>query len=97
VTSLYGNEFEKSLNKEMINKVLFDEIDKKLITDLQDPTYENLMKIAINYSDGIIMGSENVSKKTVAYLKDYKKPILDFQPKDSFSESYVEFYNNLFD
>jgi starch synthase len=30
-------------------------------------------------------------------LKDYKKPILDFQPKDSFSESYVEFYNNLFD
>ena len=97
VTSLYGNEFDKSLNKEMINKVLFDEIDKKLITDLQDPTYENLMKIAINYSDGIIMGSENVSEKTIAYLKDYKKPILDFQPKDSFSESYVEFYNNLFD
>jgi starch synthase len=94
---LYGNEFDKSLNKEMINKVLFDEIDKKLITDLQDPTYENLMKIAINYSDGIIMGSENVSEKTIAYLKDYKKPILDFQPKDSFSESYVEFYNNLFD
>ena len=55
------------------------------------------MKIAINYSDGIIMGSENVSKKTVAYLQGYKKPILDFQPKDSFSESYVEFYNNLFD
>ena len=97
VTSLYGNEFDKSLNKEMINKVLFDEIDKKLITDLEDPTYENLMKIAINYSDGIIMGSENVSKKTVAYLQGYKKPILDFQPKDSFSESYVEFYNNLFD
>ena len=97
VTSLYGNEFDKSLNKEMINKVLFDEIDKKLITDLQDPTYENLMKIAINYSDGIIMGSENVSEKTVAYLQGYKKPILDFQPKDSFSESYMEFYNNLFD
>ena len=27
VTSLYANEFEKSLNKKMINKIIFDEID----------------------------------------------------------------------
>ena len=97
VTSLYANEFEKNLNKDMINKVLFDEIDQKNISDLKDPTYENLMKIAIDYSDGIIIGSENVSSKTIEYLKSYKNPILDFQPKDSFSESYTEFYNNLFD
>ena len=97
VTSLYANEFEKNLNKDMINKVLFDEIDQKSISDLKDPTYENLMRIAIDYSDGIIIGSENVSSKTKEYLKSYKSPILDFQPKDSFSESYTEFYNNLFD
>ena len=97
VTSLYSNEFEKNLNKDMINKVLFDEIDQKSISDLKDPTYENLMRIAIDYSDGIIIGSENVSSKTLKYLKSYKNPILDFQSKDSFSESYTEFYNNLFD
>ena len=97
VTSLYGNEFEKSLNNDMINKVLFDEIDKKSISDLKDPTYENLTRIAINYSDGIILGSENISPKTIKFLKDYKNPVLNFQPKDSFSESYLEFYNNLFD
>ena len=97
VTSLYANEFEKTLNKDMINKVLFDEIDQKSISDLKDPTYEKLMRIAIDYSDGIIIGSENVSSKTIEYLKSYKNPILNFQPKDSFSESYTEFYNNLFD
>ena len=97
VTSLYANEFEKNLNKDMINKVLFDEIDQKSISDLKDPTYENLMRIAIDYSDGIIIGSENVSSKTIEYLKAYKNPILNFQPQDSFSESYTEFYNNLFD
>ena len=63
----------------------------------EDITYENLIRIAIDYSDGIIIGSENVSSKTKEYLKSYKNPILDFQPKDSFSESYTEFYNNLFD
>ena len=97
VTSLYANEFEKNLNKDMINKVLFDEIDQKNISDLIEPTYENLTRIAINYSDGIILGSENISPKTIKFLKDYKNPILNFQPKDSFSESYLEFYNNLFD
>ncbi len=97
VTSLYANEFEKSLNDDMINKVLFDEIDRKNISDLKEPTYENLTRIAINYSDGIILGSENISPKTIKFLKDYKNPILDFQPRDSFSESYIEFYNNLFD
>ncbi len=97
VTSLYKNEFEKPFNKNMINKVLFDEIDQKSISDLINPTYENLMRIAIDYSDGIIIGSENVSSKTIEYLKAYKNPILNFQPKDSFSESYTEFYNNLFD
>ena len=34
VTSLYGNEFDKTLNKNMMNKILFDEIDDSYITEL---------------------------------------------------------------
>ena len=29
------------------------------------------------------------------YLKKFKNPILEFHPIDSFSESYMEFYNDL--
>ena len=96
ITSLYGNEFDKTLNKDMINKVLFDEIEEKHLKSLKDPSYENLMKVAIDSSDGIILGSENISPKINDYLKKYKNPLLDFQPLDSFSEPYIEFYNNLF-
>jgi len=95
VTSLYGNEFDKSLNKEMINKILFDEIEEKYVSDLKDPTYENLMKIAMNSSDGVIVGSESVSKKINKFLSNYKKPVLDYHSLDSFSDPYLEFYNNL--
>jgi starch synthase len=91
VTSLYANEFEKNLNKDMINKVLFDEIDQKSISDLKDPTYENLMRIAIDYSDGIIIGSENVSSKTIEYLKSYKNPILIFNLKIPFQNPTLNF------
>ena len=61
ITSLYGNEFDTPLNKSMLDKVLFDEIDNKLTVALGNPTYENLMKIAIDSSDAIIKGSENIS------------------------------------
>ena len=90
VTSLYGNEFDKTLNK-----ILFDEIDDSYISELSKPTYENLMKVAIDSSDAVIKGSENISSEINEYLKKYKKPILDFQPIDSFAEPYMDFYNNL--
>ena len=95
ITSLYGNEFDTSLNKSMLDKVLFDEIDNKHINALGNPTYENLMKIAIDSSDAIIKGSENISSEINDYLKNCKKPILDFQPIDSFSEPYIEFYDKI--
>ncbi len=95
VTSLYGNEFDKTLNKDMMNKILFDEIDNSYISELSNPTYENLMKVAIDSSDAVIKGSENISSGINEYLKKYKKPILDFQPIDSFAEPYMDFYNNL--
>ena len=95
VTSLYGNEFDKTLNKNMMNKILFDEIDDSYVSELSKPTYENLMKVAIDSSDAVIKGSENISTEINEYLKKYKKPILDFQPIDSFAEPYMDFYNNL--
>ena len=95
VTSLYGNEFDKTLNKDMVNKILFDEIDKSLINELSKPTYENLMKVAIDSSDAVIKGSENISSEINGYIKKIKKPVLEFQPVDTFAEPYMDFYNNL--
>ena len=88
-------EFEKSLNKKMIDKILFDGFDKKSVKHINSPSYENLMKIAIDSSDAIIKGSENIAPEIKTYLKNFKNPILEYEPIDSFSESYVEFYNKI--
>ena len=85
---------QKKLSGEQI-AAKFDEIEEKHVSDLKDPTYENLMKIAMNSSDGVIVGSENVSKKINKFLSNYKKPVLDYHSLDSFSDPYLEFYNNL--
>ena len=53
------------------------------------------MKVAIDSSDAIIKGSENISGEINDYLKKYKNQVLEFQSPDSFSEPYMDFYNKL--
>ena len=97
ITSLYKNEFDQALSDKMMKKIMFDEIDKGKVEVLKKATYENLMKVAIDFSDGLIIGSENISKEISNYLKQSKKPSLEYHPMDSFSDHYLEFYEKFLD
>lgn len=93
VTSIYNQSFEGALNKDMVNKIKFDNIEDDAINTLDEPTYNNLMKVAINHSDALIVGSENIPEDLDAYLKASDKPILEYKSKDEFGEAYTTFFN----
>ena len=93
VTSVYNQSFEGTLDKNMINKVKFDNVDESKIKDLQQPTYNNLMKIAIDNSDAIIKGSNELPTELNAYLDATEKPVLDYFPIENFADHDTEFYN----
>ncbi|WP_418511128.1 glycogen/starch synthase [Corallibacter sp.] len=93
VTSVYNQSFDETLNKDMHKKIQFDNIDKTAVKTLENPTYNNLMKVAIDHSDALIIGSEEIPDELTNYLKDSKKPVLDYKSKDEFSEAYTQFYN----
>ena len=69
-------------------------IDEDQIKVLGTPSYINLMKIAINHSDALIVGSESIPKDLETYLKESKKPVLEYKYKDEFGEAYTEFLNS---
>ena len=94
VTSVYNQSFDKTLNKDMFNKIKFDNIDETAIKTLEEPTYNNLMKVAVDYSDALIVGSEDVSDELSNYIKDSNKPTLEYKSKDEFGEAYSEFLNS---
>ena len=94
VTSVYDKSFDESLNKKLVDKILFDEINEDLIKGLKDPSYDNLMKNAIDFSDAIILGSQKISIDVQDHLKSSKKPVLSYQTRETFSETYTEFYKN---
>ena len=93
VTSVYNQSFEGTLDKDMLKKIKFDGIDNDKIESLTEPTYNNLMKIAIDHSDAIIKGSESLPDELESYLSSVDKPVLDYFPMEEFADPYTEFYN----
>lgn len=94
VTSIYQKSFDGTLNSEMINKIKFDNIEEDLISHLISPSYENLMKVAIDHSDALIRGSDELSDDVNDYLNSSNKPVLDYHSPEEFMEPYTDFYTN---
>jgi len=94
VTSVYNQSFDDTLNKDLINKIKFDNIEDDAIKTLAEPSYNNLMKIAIDNSDALIVGSENISDELDTYTKTSNKPVLEYKSRDEFGEAYTEFLNS---
>ncbi|AUP79158.1 glycogen/starch synthase [Flavivirga eckloniae] len=93
VTSIYDRSFNNSLNKDMLNKIKFDSINEDAVSVLEEPTYNNLMKVAVDYSDALIVGSESIPEDLKSYLEASDKPILEHKNKDEFGEAYTTFLN----
>jgi len=95
VTSVYGQGFEGTLDMGMINKVKYDEIPGEAVADLETPNYENIVKVAVNHSDAVIIASENVPPSLTKFIESSGKPFLPFAPKEKFAEAYTSFYKNM--
>jgi starch synthase len=95
VTSIYNQPFEGILDKDFIEKVKFDGIPVDAIHQLENPTYENLMEVAIANSDAVVMGSEKLSPTLTKFIETSQKPFLPFAPKDGYVEAYSAFYEQI--
>ena len=50
------------------------------------------MKVAIDFSDGLIKGSQELPAELEDYLANCEKPVLDYQYPEAFAEAYTDFY-----
>jgi len=93
IYSVYNDEFNNSLNPNMAKKIAEDGIDINEISVINDPNFVNLGKLAIDYSDATIKGSESINADLEDYMKTSGKPFLDYQSKENYINSYFDFYN----
>ncbi|WP_088339788.1 glycogen/starch synthase [Robiginitalea sediminis] len=93
VTSVYGRSFEGSLNPELGAKIAFDNISEAQVESLKTPSYNNLLKVAMDYSDAVILAAEDIPQDLGDYIAKLDKPVLPYVPFQEFEEAYTNFYN----
>jgi starch synthase len=94
ILSLYNEAFPQLFSAKFKEKMVRDGIKPKDVEILSNPSYENLMKLAIQYVDGVIIGDRNVSKTLESHAKSQKKPILNYHG-GNYVEAYNSFYNKI--
>ncbi len=94
VTSVYDTEFEGALNSEFKSKVLFDNIEEEKLEYITSASHQNLMKLAIDNSDAVILGTPQLDGDLESFIKDKNIPTLGYKYPDEFSAAYEEFYLN---
>lgn len=90
VTSVYEQDFETTLDAEMLNKVKFDNVEGA--DALETPTYVNIMKVAVDHSDAVVIASDNLPSDLESHIDQLDKPVLPFVSKEEFADAYTEFY-----
>jgi len=96
VYSVYEDDFTKNLDSEFKNKLLFDGVTPEDVAILETPSFVNISKLAVNFSDAVIKGSQKISPAVEEHIKSSGKLFLDYQPKEDYIDAYNDFYDKVF-
>lgn len=97
VLSLYEDTPRASFSPDFADKICFGGIVKQDLPSLDKPDGIKLAQTAALYSDGVILGAENVEPKIVDYCKSLGLPILPFSRKALDDGSYIDDYCSFYD
>ncbi len=93
IYSVYNENFKSSLSPNTMRNAMLEGVTEDDLKLLKDPSYENMSKIAIEYADAVIQGSEQINPDLAAYIKAKEKLFLNYQSE----ETYIDAYNDLYD
>lgn len=93
IYSIYDDDFNEQLDKKFARKIKQEGISNKDLTHYKEGNYVNMIKASIDFSDGIIYGSEKINPEVEEYLKKSGKPVLEYQSDDNYTDTYADFYN----
>jgi len=92
VTSVYDQGFDGELSQNALGKITFDGIPEDQISELKSPDYNNLLKVAVRYSDAVILASEQAPEPIADFAKSLNKPVLPYVSFQETEEAYAQFY-----
>ncbi|MFW5656803.1 MAG: glycogen/starch synthase [Bacteroidota bacterium] len=95
VFSIYDQEFDTVFPPNFKDKVRVEGVGDEDVKGLDKTDYFQLTKLAIDKSDGIILGSKNINNNVETYLKSIDKPVLGHQSEENYIDAYSDFYDKI--
>lgn len=97
VYSTYGNDFKHPLAEGLGVRAMLKGLEQQDLDILNNAkTCLDLEKIAIDYSDGLIMNNENSNPELAAYAQEKHIPVLNYIEDDAaFKEACSNFYDEV--
>ena len=97
VLSLYNEVAGEAFSPETASKIVMRGVQKKDLELLSPPNGINLAKLAIRYSDAIILGSPDIDAELINYIEKSSLPVLQYIDIDAPESDYIAQYNNYYD
>lgn len=95
IYSVYNDKFKTPLAKDFKDKLLFEGITPEDVEILKTPDFVNVSKLAIDHADAIIQGSSEIDAEVSSHIQASEKLFLEHQSKETYIDSYNEFYDKL--
>lgn len=95
IYSVYNDEFPGQMDALMNQKMKSKDLFGKALDKYGEPTFVNISKAAIDFSDGVIFGDQIINAEVERYARESKKPVLEFQPMDKYVDAYNVFYDEV--
>ena len=96
IYSVYNNGFKTPLKQTLSDKLVADGIEKSALKAIKAKTdFLSITRLATEYSDGVIIGCENIDPEVQKYLDGINIPLLKYQGEDNYIDAYNEFYDKL--
>ena len=94
VTSLFAERSPVELGEKFVQGIAFRDAKPEMLAGYQSPfNFEELGKLAIDYSDGVIQTEKDISPVLTKYAAEKNKPLLPYM--EDFANAYEEFYERI--
>lgn len=95
VYSVYNDDFKNTLNTKFSEKLMMEGIDNENVEVIKDPTFVNVSKLAINFSDAVIKGTGKINSEVEKYIHSNGKLFLENQSPETYIDAYNDFYEKV--
>lgn len=95
VMSIYDDDFKEEMASDIAKKIKYDGVTKQDLAYYKKTNFVSLIKAAVEYSDGMIVGSKKINKELLEYIGKTGKPVLDFQGDEGYLDAFSDFYDKV--